>query len=173
MWDFFETVRHRHSVRHYHADLDVEEAKLHAVLETACAAPSAGDLQSYHIVVVRDPALRERLASVADGQRFVAEAPVCLVFCADPGRSESEFGPRGRELYALQDATIAAAYAQLAAVAAGLASTWVGHFEEQALASALELGPGLRPIALILIGYAAELPEPSPRRRMEEVVTRR
>ncbi|ROR34703.1 nitroreductase family protein [Inmirania thermothiophila] len=173
MWDFFETVRHRHSVRHYHPDLEVEEAKLHAVLETACAAPSAGDLQSYHIVVVRDPALRQGLAAAAEGQGFVAEAPVSLIFCADPDRSGSAFGERGRSLYALQDATIAAAYAQLAAVAAGLASTWVGYFDEQAVAELVGLGPGLRPVAIILLGYAAELPEPSPRRRMDEVVTRR
>ena len=46
MWDFFETVRHRHSVRKYQPDMPVETEKLHAILEMACAAPSAGDLQS-------------------------------------------------------------------------------------------------------------------------------
>lgn len=51
---------------------------------------------------------------------FIAEAPVCLVFCADPARSAATFGERGARLYAVQDATIAAAYAQLAIVAAGM-----------------------------------------------------
>ena len=46
MWDFFETVRHRHSVRRYQPRMPVEDEKLHAILETACAAPSAGDLQA-------------------------------------------------------------------------------------------------------------------------------
>jgi len=50
MWDFFETVRHRHSVRRYQSDMPVEDEKLHAVLETACAAPSSGDLQAYKIM---------------------------------------------------------------------------------------------------------------------------
>ena len=38
MWDFFETVRHRHSVRKYQPDMPVETEKLHAILEMACAA---------------------------------------------------------------------------------------------------------------------------------------
>ncbi|TCO80207.1 nitroreductase [Plasticicumulans lactativorans] len=171
MWDFFETVRHRHSVRQYQADMPVEDAKLHAILEMACAAPSAGDLQAYRIVVVRDAAERQGLADAAAGQHFIAAAPVCLVFCADPARSATEFGPRGEALYAVQDTTIAAAYTQLAAVAAGLASAWIGYFDEVAVARLLHLEPGLKPIALMTVGYPAELPNPTPRRRLAEVVS--
>ena len=76
MWDFFETVRHRHSVRKYRSDMAVEQEKLHAVLEMACAAPSAGDLQSYHIAVVTTPALREALAAATDNPSFLAAAPL-------------------------------------------------------------------------------------------------
>lgn len=170
MWDFFETVRHRHSVRKYQPDMPVETAKLHAILEMACAAPSAGDLQSYRIVVVQDLKERQALVHAAHQQTFIAEAPVCLVFCADPARSETAFSERGAKLYALQDATIAAAYAQLAIVAAGMGSTWVGYFEEGEVRKVLQLEPGLVPIALLSLGYPAELPEPSSRRRLGEVV---
>ena len=100
MWDFFETVRHRHSVRKYQPDMAVEPEKL----------------------------------------------------------------------YALQDTTIAAAYAQLAIVAAGMGSTWVGYFEEDKVCEALKLEPDLIPLALLSLGYPAELPEPSSRRRLDEVV---
>ena len=170
MWDFFETVRHRHSVRKYQPDMPVETEKLHAILEMACASPSAGDLQSYRIVVVRDPAEREALAHAAHGQAFIAEAPACLVFCADPARSAAAFGERGAKLYALQDTTIAAAYAQLAIVAAGMGSIWIGDFEEARVREILQLEAGLAPLALLSLGYPAELPEPSPRRRLDEVV---
>lgn len=170
MWDFFETVRHRHSIRKYQPDMPVEIEKLHAILEMACAAPSAGDLQSYRIIVVRDPVERQALAHAAHEQVFIAEAPICLVFCTDPARSERAFGERGTKLYALQDATIAAAYAQLAIVAAGMGSTWVGYFEEDKVRDALSLEPGLIPIALLSLGYPAELPEPSARRRLQEVI---
>lgn len=170
MWDFFETVRHRHSVRRYRSDLPVEREKLHAILETACAAPSAGDLQAYRILVVSDASKRQALSAAADNQSFIAEAPVCLVFCADPQRSAEKYGDRGRTLYATQDATIAAAYAQLAIVAAGMGSTWIGYFDESRVRKALDISNNLVPVALLSLGYPAELPEPTPRRRLDDIV---
>jgi nitroreductase len=172
MRDFFETVRHRHSVRKYQ-ERGVELEKLHAILEMACAAPSAGDLQAYHIVVVARPDERRALRVAAQDQEFVAEAPVCLVFCADPERSARLYGGRGRTLYALQDATIAAAYAQLAIVAAGMASTWVGAFDEDKVREILHLKPELVPVALVSLGYPAELPEPTPRMLLKDSVSYR
>ena len=173
MWDFFETVRHRHSVRLYQSDMPVEEEKLHAILETACAAPSAGDLQAYKIVVVSNDDERSRLAKAAGDQPFLSQAPVTLVFCTDPARSGDKYGERGEKLYALQDATIAASYAQLAVVAAGMGSTWVGYFDNAEVAELLDLEPGLEPVAMLAVGYPAELPESTPRRPLGEVVERR
>ncbi len=172
MWDFFETVRHRHSVRRYQSDMPVGDAELNAIIETACAAPSAGDLQAYHIAVVSDQQQRSALQQIADNQPFIGEAPIALVFCADPGRSADRYGKRGEELYAIQDATIAASYAQLAVVAAGMASTWIGYFDENAVAELLSLDAGLQPVAILSIGYPAEIPEPTPRRPLDEVVSR-
>ena len=170
MWDFFKTVRHRHSVRKYQTDTTIEPEKLHAILEMACAAPSAGDLQSYKIIVVKNQETRDALANAAENQTFIKEAPVSLVFCADPKRSEEKYGDRGVQLYALQDATIAAAYAQLAIVAAGLASTWVGFFDDAQVKTLLDIEEDFIPVAIITIGYPAELPAPSTRRRMDDIV---
>jgi nitroreductase len=173
MLDFFSTVRYRHSVRRYHTDLPVESEKLHAVLEAACAAPSAGDLQAYRIVVVKSQAERDALRQAANDQSFISDAPVCAIFCADSRRSEERFGERGAHLYALQDATIAAAYAQLAIVATGLGSTWVGYFDEAKVIQLLGLETGVVPVAMLSIGYPAELPEPTTRRLLNDVVTYR
>ncbi len=172
MWDFFATVRNRHSIRKYQADMPVEDEKLHAILEMACAAPSAGDLQAYRIIVVASRERREALCAVAQNQNFICEAPLALVFCADPERSAKQFGERGRELYAVQDATISAAYTQLAVVAAGLGSTWVGHFDDAAVASTLELEAHLKPVAILAVGYPAEIPESTSRRPIDEVIQR-
>ncbi|MDY6956653.1 MAG: nitroreductase family protein [Pseudomonadota bacterium] len=170
MWDFFETIRHRHSVRHYRSDHPVSRQQLHAILEMACAAPSAGDLQSYRIAVATTVEQRQALQAASGDQSFLAEAPVCLVFCTDPERAAMRYGERGRTLYAIQDATIAASYAQLAAVAAGLASAWVGNFDEDAVRSALALPDHLQPIALIVVGMAAEVPEATPRRPLKDIL---
>jgi nitroreductase len=170
MWDFFETIRHRHSVRCYQSEATVEKEKLHAILETASSAPSAGDLQAYKIVVVSNAEKRRALAAAAQDQNFIAEAPVCLVFCAEPERSATKYGDRGRNLYAIQDTTIAAAYAQLAVVAAGMASTWVGYFDEEKVRDVIGTDAGLIPVAMLSLGYPAELPEPTQRRRLDEIV---
>ncbi|MDY6942528.1 MAG: nitroreductase family protein [Pseudomonadota bacterium] len=171
MWDFFETVRHRHSVRKYRSDLPVERDKLHAILEVACSAPSAGDLQSYRIVVVTDAGTQQALVQAAGNQAFIAEAPVNLVFCADAQRAAEQYGTRGADLFSTQDATIAASYTQLAAVAAGLATAWVGSFNEEKIRNALELADSLRPVALICLGYPAETPQLTHRRPISEMVT--
>lgn len=170
MLDFFETVRRRHSIRKFRDDLPVEQEKLHAILEMADAAPSAGDLQAYKIVVVTSQGKREAISKLAGDEAFICQAPVCLIFCTDAQRSEAKFGARGKNLYALQDTTIAATYAQLAVVAAGLGSTWVGNFDEAALISELDISPSLIPVAMLSIGYPAELPEPTPRRKLDDVI---
>ncbi len=170
MWDFFETVRHRHSVRKYQQTTPIEAEKMHAILEMACAAPSAGDLQAYQITVIRNQATRDLLRQASHDQAFISEAPVCLVFSADPSRSGETFGERGESLYAIQDATIAATYAQLAIVAAGMGSTWVGNFDNDAVKAALNCNEALQPIAILSVGYPAELPEPTPRRNIDDVV---
>lgn len=51
--DFFETVENRHSIRHYE-DRDIEQDKLAKILDAINAAPSAGDLQGYEVVLVKD-----------------------------------------------------------------------------------------------------------------------
>jgi len=170
MWDFFQTVRHRHSVRRYQADVDIEPEALHGVLEMALAGPSAGDLQAYHLVVVRDETVRAKLTELC-GEDFLTEAPVNMVVCADPERSAERFGERGRSLFAVQDATIAATFIQLAAVGEGLGSAWAGGFDEVAVRDTLDLPAGLQPVAILALGYPAEIPEPTPRRKLKDVVT--
>ena len=169
--DFFAVIDRRQSVRAYQKNV-VEPDKIAALLNTVRLAPSAGDLQAYAVVVVEDADTRQHLVRSAFGQTFIAQAPVVLVFCADPPRSEAKYGMRGAALFAIQDATIAAAHAQLAAVALGLASCWVGAFDERAVAQALGAPPYLRPVALLPLGYSAETPARTPRRRLEDLVKR-
>ncbi len=93
-----------------------------------------------------------------------------LVFCADHMRSAAKYGKRGVELYAVQDATIAAAYCQLAASALGLATVWVGAFDPEIAREAIGAPDQVTPVAIVPIGYPAEAPEPTPRRRLAELV---
>lgn len=167
--DFFDVVKARHSIRAYQAR-DVAQDDLAAILGCANTAPSAGNLQPYEIVVVRDLQARQALARAAKGQSFLAQAPVVLVFLQHPARSAATYGSRGAELYCVQDTAIACAYAQLAATRLGLATCWVGAFHPEPVARLLGAPPGLIPVALVSLGYAAERPVPARRRRLDDLV---
>lgn len=166
--EFFNVVKKRRSTRAY-VNKPIEEDNIKWILEAANSAPSAGNQQSYEIFLVKDEGKKRALVEASFGQDFVAEASVVLVFCANPERS-GKYGSRGRDLYSIQDATIAAAYSQLAATALGLASVWVGSFDEGEVLKVLENPKGLMPIAIIPIGYSAEEPEATPRRKLDDIV---
>ncbi|PIU78689.1 MAG: nitroreductase [Candidatus Moranbacteria bacterium CG_4_10_14_3_um_filter_44_15] len=132
----------------------IEKEKLDEILEAAHSAPSAGNLKAREILAVADERTRERLAKAAFGQDFVAEAPLVLVFLALPKVSAQKYGERGRDLYAIQDATIAASFAWLQAVDLGLSGCWVGAFDEEEMRNILNLDDEKRPVAILPIGYA-------------------
>lgn len=167
--EFFEVLKARHSIRAF-AATPLEEEKLKAILEAANCAPSAGDLQAYEIYKVTRPSDRAALARAALAQGFVAQAPVVLVFCVHPARASRRYGQRGVRLYAVQDATIACTFAMLAATALGLATVWVGAFDDEAVHRAIGSPEGILPVAILPIGHPAEQPELTPRRRLSELV---
>jgi len=166
--EFAEVVRKRRSVRRYSAR-PVEPKALDRILQATSRAPSAGNLQAYRIVVVRSAAKRKALAAAAEGQEFLAEAPVDLVFFAEPALSAVRYGERGTSLYAVQDATIAATFAVLAATDEGLATVWVGAFQEAAV-QRLCGETTARPVAIVAVGHGTETPEDTPRRALAETV---
>ncbi len=168
--ELFETLRRRHSVRAYVGDPVAPEA-IERILQAINQAPSAGGLQAYQVYLVKDVAVREALSLAAYDQRFIEDAPLALVFCAVPARAK-RYGERGASLYAIQDATIAAAYAQVAAVAEGLATCWVGAFDEAKAGAALHLPQGQRPLVIMPVGRAAEEPPDVPRRPLDDLVRR-
>jgi nitroreductase len=167
--DFFDLIGRRRSVRAYDSR-PVEEEKLHSILKAANNAPSAGNLQSFEVYLVRSKTGQRALAAASLNQLFIASAPLSLVFCAHPDRAARRYGERGRRLYAFQDATIACTCAMLAASALGLATVWVGAFNDEEVWRAIGEPEGQIPVAILPVGYGAENPAPTPRRSLEDLV---
>ncbi len=167
--EFFEVLKRRRSTRAYKSK-PVESEKLRQILAAANAAPSAGNLQAFEIYHVTDPQKKRALAQAALDQDFVASAPELLVFCAHPARSATRYRQRGVRLYAVQDASIACTFAMLAATALGLSTVWVGAFEDDAVSKAIGAPDTHVPVAILPIGYAAETPELTLRRPLEDLV---
>jgi len=167
--EFFEVVKERKSVRTY-ANTKIEETKIRRILEAANRSPSAGNLQAYEIFAVTRPSCRRELAEASLQQEFVAAAPLVLVFCAHPELSRVKYGERGAQLYSVQDATIACCFAMLAAADLGLATVWVGAFNDQGVRKAIGTGEELIPVAILPVGYPAEQPPPTSRRDLDQLV---
>ncbi len=167
--EYFDLIDRRHSMRGFEGR-DVEKAKLRKILEAANSAPSAGNLQAYEIYVVTDVRHRSALSRAALAQGFVLTAPVSLVFCANPRRNEEKYAQRGRTLYAIQDATIAAVFAVLAAVDLGLGTVWTGAFDADEVRHIIGAPPEMTPVVILPIGYPAAEPEPRVRRPLEDLV---
>jgi nitroreductase len=149
----------------------IDQETLTELLEAARWAPSGGNLQPWRFVVAAEAETRRLLARAAYGQSFLALAPVVITVCVVPEESSRFYGARGRDLYCLQDTAAAAQNILLAATDHGLGSCWVGAFDEGAVARALALPVGWRPVALLAIGHPTES-EPARTRRPLGEVTR-
>lgn len=167
--DYFDVVSQRRSIRVFKSE-PLPEPKLQQILETINQAPSAGNLQSYEVYVVRDEERKTALVKAARGQAFLLQAPVVLIFCADARRAEEKYAMRGTDLYSVQDASIACTYAMLAATSLELATVWVGAFSEAQVSEMLGLPEDQRPVALLPIGVAGESPAARRRRALGDVI---
>ncbi|MEV0534548.1 nitroreductase family protein [Kitasatospora sp. NPDC050463] len=78
-----DAIRTRRTVRHYRPD-PIPEADLSSLLELAVEAPTSWNLQDRSIVVVAGDEGRAGLAWATGGQPQPQEAPVVLVFVAEP-----------------------------------------------------------------------------------------
>ena len=163
--DVMDAISQRRSIRSYE-DRPVEEEKLNAVLEAGRLAPSARNEQEWRFVVVRDPEMRSKMVAAANGQKFVGEAPVVLVACAETdGRKMS----CGEPAYPI-DVAISLDHMSLKAVEEGLGTCWIGAFDQAAVKKLLGIPDSIRVVELMPLGYPASQPSPRSRLEMDEIV---
>lgn len=134
-------------------------------------APSAGNLQARDFIVVSNKITKQKLAQAALDQSFIGNAPVVIVIVANIDRSSRIYRSRG-ELYAIQDATAAVMNLLLAAHSRGLATCWVGAFDEYAVCDILGIPQRATPIAIIPVGHSDDKPVAPARMGLEKVVHR-
>lgn len=167
--EFIQICRQRHSIRSFNSQ-PVGEAQIRQILEAVQTVPTAGNLQAFEVVLVKDP---DQIAALAQAttykQMWITEAPAVMVFVALPTISGKKYNERGEKLYALQDATIACAIAQLAVTALGLATTWIGAFNEDEVYNILHCQSDQRAVAMLPIGYGAAEPKTTSRRSLVEI----
>ena len=139
------------------------------ILLHAHRAPSAGNLQARDFIIVDDALVKQALCKAALDQEFLVEAPVDIVVCANHHRIKP-YGKRGVELYCIQDAAAAVDHIMLLAVEYGLATCWVGAFNEAAVKTILRLPEYVRPVAIIPLGYPKTSTEPTSRLPLQKLI---
>lgn len=165
--DFFRIVSTRRSTRNFDTSRLVEQWKIDKILATADTAPTAGNFQGFEVFYIKNKEIKKRLVEAANNQPYV-NAPVVLVFCKDPSRVKMNFPPEILVKFSLQDATLAAAYSQLAASALGLSSIWIGMIDEEKVMQII--GTELRPSSILCIGYPHQKRLPKSRRKLKDLI---
>jgi len=149
--DLDTIILKRHSVREY-TGMTPTDRDMEKIVQAAEKAPSAGNLKARKIFVFRGDTKRKSLMEASLHQTFVGEAPFLILFCADT-KAVEPYKERGKNLYCVQDATIAATFAMLKATELGLGTCWIGAFDEEKISEAAGLPGHLRPVALLTVGY--------------------
>ena len=183
--EVFDAIKTRRSIRHYKADL-VPEELVQKVLEAARWAPSWSNRQRSRYLVIRDKRKRKKLAdSLRPGNSAAVallEAPVAIVVCAEPGKagyiagdkvtggSDWKTSTTNKDNLYLFDAGLAMQNLVLAAHALGLGTVFVGAFQVNNVAEAIDLPEGMEMIAMTPLGYPSEGGRTPSRKELSELV---
>jgi nitroreductase len=151
-----ELLRERRSVRKF-TDQKIEEEKLDILIEAVLRSPSSRGLSPWEFVVVREEETIGALArSKTHGSSFLAGAPLAIVVCAHPAKSDVW----------VEDASIASLLLHLCAADLGLGSCWIqirnrqhdGTTDSETYVKhILGLKPDMTVEAIVAIGYSAEV----------------
>ena len=132
------------------------------------SAPSAVAKDPWAFVVVRDSAMRTRIADGLPNGKMLSDAALGIVVCGDLHRAHD-----GQLSYMLQDCSAAIENILLAASTLGLGACWLGvHPREERVThvqSLLGIPGGTIPVAVIAIGWPDETHPPRTRFRQDAV----
>ena len=168
-----ETIKILHeraSVRNF-SEKKIEPDVLENILKSAVHGPSGGNLQPWSIIKIENKETSKKLGDMCH-QKFIAKAPVNLLFCMDLRRNE-RLAERGFAPYSarysfrhfwisFQDTVIAAQNICNAADSYSIGSCYIGTIMEfyNDVARMFELPQGVYPVVLLCLGYTDNYPKP-------------
>lgn len=158
-------IHARRSIRKFTRET-VSDADVAELLAAAMAAPSAGNQQPWHFVVIRDRALLDAIPGFHPHASMAAAAAVGILVCGDP-TLEKHAG------YWVQDCAAATENLLLAVAAKGLGAVWCGVHprpdREAGFTRLLGLPAHIVPFAFVPVGRPDESKPPSRRYNPERV----
>lgn len=155
--DFDKCLEKRRSVRKF-KDKEVHPDDILDLIDAARQAPSAGNLQSWKFIVIKNQNTKNKIADACFQQNWIAQAPVIIVIVANIEEVKRMYGVRGEMLYSIQNCALAAQNLLLKAADLGLGTSIVSAFEEGMLKRILNVPDEVRPQTIITVGYSDEEP---------------
>ena len=140
----------------------MSEEVLNNILEAGRLAPSATNNQPWHFVVVRDREGKEA-CDYQSFNRWIMEASFIIV--GFYRASEVII-----EKLSLMDVTIALQNRVVAGWVQGVASCWMGAFDEIKLRNTLELPSDVKIVGAIAFGIPDKIPKPRPKKQLSQIV---
>ncbi|MCW4025056.1 MAG: nitroreductase family protein [Candidatus Bathyarchaeota archaeon] len=166
--DLSEAISKRRSIRNF-KDQPLPAGTVEKLIDAARKVPSAGNLQPWEFVVVSKAEHKKMLFYAARAQTQMTQASVVIVVCVNQHVAQ-QYGSRGINLYCIQDASAAVENLMLTAVSLGLGACWIGAFQEDEVAKIVKAPEGLRPVAMVTVGFPNEMPPERPKRALSEVM---
>lgn len=157
-----DVILSRRSIRKYE-DKEVPEDALEKILEAGRQAPSAGNRQPWHFIMVTDDEIKEKL-SHGRWNTFIRDSAFTVVGCGSTG------DPYSRK-WSTIDTTIALQNMVIAAWSLGVASCWIGDFEEEEVKRLLSIPEEWKIVSLISFGYPAEQLGSKWKKPLEEITS--
>jgi nitroreductase len=156
-----DVVLSRRSIRCY-KEKDIPIEILDKILEAGRQAPSAGNRQPWHFIVLKDYETKKKL-SKGLWNKFVKDTPVTIVGCASVKGIMKK--------WSIVDTTIALQNMVVAAWAMGVGSCWIGDFKEEQVKRLLDIPNGWKVVSLLTLGYPDEQPDQRKKKTIEEIVS--
>ena len=173
-----QCILQRRSVRRF-TDKDVTNEQLAELLQAANYAPSWANTQCWEFIIVRNTAIKKKLAATMPDDNPVPKAalsaPVVLVVCGKLGTSGFYKGDaatsKGDNWY-LHDVGLATQNISLAAHDMGLGSVILGLFDADAVGEILNLPDTVKVVSMMPLGVPAKEGKAPSRKPLCEFVFR-
>ncbi len=160
-----EAVGKRYACRSYE-DKPVGEELLRELVGLARLAPSASNRQEWRLVAVTD---REKIAQISDragSQGWWKTAPVLFACCADTNYHVMSCR---QHCYPI-DVAILMDHLTLLATERGLATCWLGAFDEDVVKEICSIPRHVRVVELLAMGYPADTVREKKRLALEDIL---